>query len=49
MLRLGVEVRLGVVVLCLGIVETSWKGSRVGSPRHRDLRLGGALRLGLHT
>ena len=38
MLLLGVEVRLGVAVLCLGIVETSRNGSRV----HLD----GALRLG---
>ena len=40
MLRLGVKVRLG-------IAENS--GGVSGPPRHKDLRLGGALRLGVHS
>ena len=45
MLRLGVEVRLGVAVICLGVAETSRKGSQVrlgrsSTPWHAHLRLG---------
>ena len=38
MLRLGIEVRLG-----------NFSGGVSGPPRHRDLRLGEALCLGVHS
>ena len=41
MLCLGIEVRIGVAVLCLGVAETSRKGSWV--------RPCVALSLGVHT
>ena len=48
LLRLGREVRLGGALLCLGGPENLEKlGS--GLPRRRDLRLGGAPRLGVHS
>ena len=48
MLRLGGEVRLGGALLRLGGPECS---ENLGSstPRRRDLRIGGAPRLGVHS
>ena len=48
MLRLGGKVRLGGALLRLGGPE-NLENLGSGSPRHRDLRLGGALRLGVHS
>ena len=48
MLRLGREVRLGEELLRLsGLESAETLGS--GSPRRSDLRLGGALHLGVHS
>ena len=46
MLCLGGEVRLGEALLCLGRPESA-EIRASGSPRCRDLRLDGALRLGM--
>ena len=48
MLRLGEEVRLGETLLRLGGPKRA-KTLGSGSPRHRDLRLGGSPHLGVHS
>ena len=46
--RLGGGVCLGGALLCLSGHESA-KILALGSPRHSDLRLGGALCLGVHS
>ena len=48
MLHLGGEVRLSGELLLLGRLKNS-ENLGLGSPRRRDLRLGGAPRLGVHS
>ena len=48
MLRLGREVRLGEALLRLGGPK-NLENLGSGSPRHNDLRLGRAPRLGVHS
>ena len=48
MLRLGGDVRLSGRFLCLSGPENS-ENLGSGSPRHRDLCLGGAPGLGVHS
>ena len=48
MLRLGGEVLLGGAFLCLGEPENS-ENLGSGSPKRRDLHLGVALCLGVHS